>query len=127
MKEYQFPFEKLAIWQESRIMVSKIYKATASFPKEEQFGLTAQIRRAIVSVASNIAEGESRLGQKDQLRFLVIAYSSLMEVLNQLILATDLQMLQEIQLKELRDDIGSLSNKINALYNYRKGKSGGNG
>lgn len=127
MKEYQFPFEKLAIWQEARVMVSTIYKATASFPKEEQFGLTSQIRRAIVSVASNIAEGEARLGQKDQLRFLVIAYASLMEVLNQLILAADLNWLSQEQLTALRIDIGSLSNKINALHKYRKEKAGGSG
>lgn len=69
MKPYVFPFEKLEVWKEARAYVREIYETTASFPSNEQFGLTAQIRRAAVSVSSNIAEDDGRFSTKDQLRF----------------------------------------------------------
>lgn len=117
---YQFPFERLEVWNDARKLVAEIYKASEQFPDAERFGLTSQIRRAAVSVASNIAEGEGRLGDKDKLRYLSISWASLMEVLNQLILANDLNMLPDEQLALFRERIAKLSNKINALYNYRK-------
>ncbi len=117
---YTFPFEKLEIWQLSRSLVGKVYKATEQFPAVEKYGLVSQLNRAVVSVASNIAEGEGRITSKDNLRFLGVAWSSLMEVMNQLILAYDLGYIAEAELQVLREDIRVLSNKINSLYNYRK-------
>ncbi|MBK7874136.1 MAG: four helix bundle protein [Saprospiraceae bacterium] len=114
------------MWQESRIAVSKIYKATASFPREEQFGLTSQVSQDIVSVASNIAEGEARLGQRTS-----YVFSDCLFQFNGSIRPIDhgnrLTNAAPDTIEELKVDIGSLSNKINALYNYRKEKKGGNG
>jgi four helix bundle protein len=119
---YTFPFEKLEVWQLARQLVNKIYLTTGQFPTSERFGLTSQVNRAVVSVASNIAEGEGRPSKKDNIRFLSIAWSSLMEVMNQLILAKDLGYLTEAQLADLREEVRVLSNKINSLYQYRKNK-----
>ena len=114
MKVYSF--EKLDVWQKSRKLVTAIYLLTQKFPPEERFGLTNQLRRAAVSVSSNIAEGNSRISQKDKARFFQISFSSLMEVLNQLILANDLQFMSEKELLEIRPLIDEISNKLNALH-----------
>ena len=89
-KEYQFGFEKLKVWQNSRELIVSVYKITNDFPKEEKYCLADQIRRAVISVASNLAEGSSRISVKDQAHFTNLAYSSLMEVLNQLYISNDL-------------------------------------
>ncbi len=114
---YLFPFEKLEVWQVARRLVKRIYEVTKNFPTEEKFGLTNQLRRAIVSVSSNLAEGSCRNSFKDQARFSEIAYGSLMEVMNQLISANDLLFISNENLEELRETIIELSNKINALHN----------
>ncbi len=118
----QFSFEKLEVWQLSRRMVRKIYEVSNSFPNTEKFGLINQIRRSAISISSNLAEGTSRMSTKDQAHFTQIAYSSLMELANQIILANDLTYIDENQLSELREDINELSNKINALYKYQKNR-----
>jgi four helix bundle protein len=112
----QYSFEKLKVWQESRVLVKKIYQISQGFPTEERFGLTAQIRSAAISIPSNIAEGAGRKYVKEQKQFYSIAYASLMEVLNQLILATDLDFLpKEILDKELRPIVESVSLKLYKL------------
>ena len=117
MREYAF--EKLVVWQEARELTKWIYQITADFPETEKFGLTNQMRRAAVSIASNIAEGSGRKGFKEQQQFYRVAYSSLMELLSQLILAYDLNYLTENKLdSELRPRIESISSK---LYSLRKG------
>ena len=88
--EYQFGFEKLKVWQNSRELIVSVYKITNDFPKEEKYCLADQIRRAVISVASNLAEGSSRISVKDQAHFTNLAYSCLMEVLNQLYISNDL-------------------------------------
>jgi len=113
---FTFGFEKLEIWQLSRMLSIKIYKVTSAFSRDELYGLTSQLRRAAVSVSSNIAEGNSRLSQKDKAHFIEMAYSSLMEVMNQLIISKDLDFLSEEELNTFREDIGELSNKINAFH-----------
>ena len=113
---FMFSFEKLEIWQLSRVLSIKIYKITSEFPKDELYGLTSQLRRAAVSVSSNIAEGNSRLSQKDKAHFIEVAFSSLMEVMNQLIISKDLDFITEEDLNTFRKDIGELSNKINAFH-----------
>ncbi|MBK9939889.1 MAG: four helix bundle protein [Chitinophagaceae bacterium] len=82
--------KKLNAWKESRIWVTWVYKVTADFPADEKFGLISQLRRAAVSVVSNLAEGSARKSAKDQAHFYQMAYSSLIEVLNQLIISNDL-------------------------------------
>ncbi len=113
MKKYYF--EKLDVWQKTRVLTKSIYIISRKFPDEEKFGMTSQIRRAAVSINCNIAEGISRQTGKDQARFTEIAYGSLMEVLNLLILAVDLEYITESDLNEERIKIEEISNKLNAL------------
>lgn len=80
---HMFLFEKLIAWQKAKGLSIAIYSATNSFPNEEKYGLTSQLRRASVSIASNLAEGSGRQTNKDKARFSEISYSSLLELLNQ--------------------------------------------
>ncbi len=84
-------FEDLIVWQKAHQWVLNIYRLTMNFPKQEQFGLTSQLRRAAVSVPANIAEGFKRRGANDKARFYNIAQASLEECRYYLILAHDLQ------------------------------------
>lgn len=88
MKEYSF--EKLECWKHARLLAKWIYEITEKFPSAEKFGLTSQMQRAAVSIAANIAEGTSRKSPKDQAHFSTIAYGSTIELLNHLIIASDL-------------------------------------
>jgi four helix bundle protein len=88
-----YSFEKLECWQQARESAVWAYNATSSFPTEEKFGLTTQMRRAAISIASNIAEGTSRKTANDQSHFSTISYSSTIELLNDLIIANDLKLL----------------------------------
>jgi four helix bundle protein len=112
---YTFSFEKLKVWIDSKELVKAIYLITKEFPSEEKFGLTNQLRRASISVASNLAEGTSRETHKDKARFTTIAYSSLMEVLNQLIIAKELGFIDAVNYQSLRKTIEKIANKLNAL------------
>ena len=84
-------FEDLIFWQKSHALTLRVYKFTTEFPKHETFGLSAQMRRAAVSVAANIAEGFSKRGRSDKARFMNIAQGSLEELRYYFILARDLQ------------------------------------
>ena len=78
-----FRFEKLDVWHKAVAFADSIYKVTREFPIEERFGMTSQMRRAAISISSNIAEGSSRTSRRDFARFVEIAYGSLMEVISQ--------------------------------------------
>ena len=110
-----FAFEKLKVWEEIRILIKRIYSITKIFPKEEQFCLVNQMRRAVISVSSNLAEGSSRTSLKDQAHFYQLSYSSLMEVLSQLIVSNDLDYISEVEYKETRTKIESVSYLLNQL------------
>ena len=112
----KYSFENLEVLQTSRKLVNDIYQVTSTFPQDEKFGLTSQLRRTSISVSSNIAEGSTRWSKKDQSRFYEIAFGSLIEALNQLILATDLEFLQENQLTTLRGKIDHIGRMLNGLY-----------
>jgi len=98
-------FKELEIWRKSRIFCSKIYNATSDFPTDEKFGLTNQLRRASVSIPSNIAEGSSRNSQKDFSRFLEIAIGSAYEIETQLLIASDLGFLKIEKLESLTNNL----------------------
>jgi four helix bundle protein len=115
---YIFSFEKLDVWIESKSLTVLIYTLTQKFPEEEKFGLISQLRRATVSICSNIAEGTSRISDKDKAHFISISFSSTMEVLNQLILSFELNYLSEEDYIICRKKIESISNKLNALRKY---------
>lgn len=112
---YTFSFEKLNVWMESKQLVKLIYTVTKEFPTEEKFGLTSQLRRASVSIASNLAEGTSRNTNNDKAHFTTLSFSSLMEVLNQIIIARELNFIEEKNYHLLRTEIEKISNKLNAL------------
>jgi four helix bundle protein len=97
----------LQVWQEGMSLVKDVYAATASFPKEEVFGLTSQMRRSAVSIPSNIAEGAARGGKKEFLQFLAISRGSLMELETQIILAKDLGCISDCQ---------ALLEKVNKIF-----------
>jgi four helix bundle protein len=88
MKVYSF--EKLECWQQARRLAVWTYQSTKDFPADERFGLISQMRRASISIASNIAEGSARKTSKDQAHFSTVAYSSTIELLNDLIISSDL-------------------------------------
>ncbi|MEZ4778627.1 MAG: four helix bundle protein [Flavobacteriaceae bacterium] len=94
-------YKELNAWKQSRLFCTLIYQITEIFPQSELFGLTAQLRRASISISSNIAEGASRSSNKEFCRFLEIAIGSAYEVETQLIIATDLNFLSEENSKEL--------------------------
>lgn len=119
-----FKFEKIEAWQKARAMNVKIYKATENFPKSEVFGITNQIRRASVSVCSNIAEGSGRIGAKNQASFTSIAYASMMEVVNQLILSNDLSYITLEELEHFRSEYSSLGKLLSKLYKAQLGGPG---
>jgi len=112
-------FRDLLIWQKAMALVTKVYKITKTFPKEELFGLTSQIRRSSISVPSNIAEGYGRESNNELLRFVNIAIASLFEMQTQLEIAYNIEYLNGQDFKNLYDDtreleimIISFSNKI---------------
>ena len=113
MKTYSF--EKLDTWQMARALAVRIYKVTREFPEDEKFGIISQMRRAGISISSNIAEGSARISGQDQARFYEIAYGSLMELLNQLIISVDLVYLPAESLNGFRSAIDDLAYKIGSL------------
>ena len=90
-------FKNLAVWQAARRLTKRVYEITSPFPEEEQFGLKAQMRRASISICSNIAEGRGRGGDPDFRRFLIIAMGSACELECELILSRDLVLIEERQ------------------------------
>ena len=113
MKTYSF--EKLLVWQKSRKLAVTIYKTTRELPKEELFGMTSQMRRCSVSIASNIAEGSGRQTFKEKARFTEIAYASALELLNQLMISLDLEFIKEENYIILRAEIEEITFMLDAL------------
>ena len=96
-----FNFEKLDVWHRAIGFGDLVYSATRSFPNDERFGLTNQMRRAAVSISSNLAEGTSRVSKKDFARFIEIASGSLFEVVSQSVIAKNQGFLPETSYRQL--------------------------
>ena len=111
----KMPYQKLIIWQKSRILVKKIYELTATFPKAEQYGLVAQMRRAAISVPSNVAEGSQKNTNRDFLSFLAIAKGSLAELETQVILSGDLKLATEEKLNPILELIHQIQKMLRAF------------
>ena len=111
----RFRFEKLEVWQEARAINRSIYRLTRKFPRQELFAMTSQIRRASISVSSNIAEGSGRNSDKDFAHFLEQSYGSLMEVASVFYLGLDEGYVTEADLDPLFDDIERLAKRTAAL------------
>ncbi len=110
----------LDVWKKSRIFAKEVYIITKTFPKEELYGLTNQIRRCAISVASNIAEGSGRQTAKDTIQFLYISRGSLYELETQLYIAFDLGYLNMAQLENLLYLVTECKKLLNGFINYYK-------
>ena len=106
-----FRFEKLDVWQKAIELADDVYGGTRGFPDFERFGLANQMRRAAVSISSNIAEGSSRSSDKDFIRFIEIAYGSVMELVSQLHIAQ----LQEFVSKEAARSLYPKADEISRM------------
>ncbi len=116
-----YSFEKLECWKKARELAVYVYQITSNFPPAEKFGLTSQMRRCAVSIASNIAEGSSRKTKKDQAHFSTISYSSTIELLNDFILAMDLNFIDLEVYSEGRQKIELVTYLISVLRRSQQG------
>lgn len=110
------------VWQESVSLATHIYRLTEKFPKSEIYGLTSQMRRAVVSISSNIAEGAARTSSKEFSHFLNIAGGSLSELDTQLEIAHNLLFISSEQKQEIDTKIESISSKLAGLIKYVRKK-----
>ena len=108
-------YKELLVWQKSYQLCLEIYRATKIFPKNEDFGLTSQMRRSVVSIPSNIAEGYGRKTTPDYLKSLYIAYGSTCELETQILLSGDLGYLNKESISKLQRDIGEVERMLKAL------------
>lgn len=110
-----FSFENLQVWHESRSLVKRVYSLLTKFPPEERFAICDQLRRAVVSVPTNIAEGTSRFSDKDKAHFIEISYGSLCETYNLLVIACDLNYITNEELEDQRFQIESIGKMLSKL------------
>ncbi len=110
-------FKELKVWQKGRSFVKEIYLASSKFPPEERYALTSQMKRAVVSIPSNIAEGAWRETAKEFARFLNIANGSAFELETQIYLAFDLEFINEEKLNNFLDKIEEIEKMI---YGFKK-------
>jgi four helix bundle protein len=110
-------YRDLVVWQKSMLLVTDIYKTTRTFPREEIYGLTSQIRRAAVSIPSNIAEGQGRRTPSDFHNFLGHARGSLMEVETQILIAQNLDYCREETAARLLSQAADIGRALNGLMN----------
>ena len=105
-------FKELEIWKRSRLFCSDIYQITSKFPESEKFGLTNQLKRASVSMPSNIAEGSSRQSNKDFSKFLEVTLGSAYEIETQLLIASDLKFISNTELDNLINELDEIIKMI---------------
>ncbi|KKP38147.1 MAG: s23 ribosomal protein [Candidatus Peregrinibacteria bacterium GW2011_GWF2_33_10] len=113
---FKLPYKKLNIWTIGIEIVNEIYEITEKFPKEEIFGLTSQIRRSAVSIPSNIAEGSQRTSNKEFANFILIAKGSLAELQTQLLIAKNLQYLNNDKFEQINGKAGNLNKMLYRFY-----------
>lgn len=109
----------MVIWGKSLKLVKKVYRLTDSFPRDEKFGLSSQLRRAAVSIISNISEGEARISQKEKRRFYEIACASLVEVDAQIEIAIELEFISELEIQELASLVNECFAMLSKLKKHR--------
>ncbi|PYL54199.1 MAG: four helix bundle protein [Verrucomicrobia bacterium] len=110
-----FNFEKLDVWQKAVVLADVIYSQTRNFPADERFGLTNQMRRAAISISSNIAEGSSRMSQADFSRFIEIATGSVFEVTSQAFIAKKQGFLSKEKFRSIYQATEELSRMLSGL------------
>jgi four helix bundle protein len=115
-------FKELKVWQEARTLVKAVYQLSKAFPDDERFGLTNQVRRSAISIPSNIAEGSGRKTQKDFCHFLYVSQGSSIELEIQLILAMDLEYINEETFSEIESALTTVQKMLNGLINSIENK-----
>ena len=110
-----FNYKKLVAYQRAKALVKMVYGLIRKFPKEEQYALCDQLRRAVVSVTSNIAEGTNRSTYPDKVRFLEMSYGSLMEVHSQMDVACDLGYISSEELSQIEELVLSIAKPLSGL------------
>ncbi len=116
-------YQDLEVWKQTKDLVRHIYQVTKAFPKEEQFGLTNQLRRAAISIPSNIAEGCGRNHSKDSIQFFFVSRGSLYEVETQIIIAFDLGYISSEEQTTILNSIKSCKRLLNGFINYFQNRS----
>ena len=119
MKESKYSYKNLEAYKESKTLVKQVYALLKKFPNEEQYALCDQLRRAVISVPSNIAEGSGRYSVKEQLHFIEIAYGSLLEVECQIDIAHDVKYVSDSEFVNVNNQIDKLSTLLSDLRNKR--------
>ena len=117
--KYIRPYKTLDVYIVAKELVIRVYSVMRTFPKEEQYALCEQLRRAVVSIPSNVAEGLGRISEKEQLRFLEIAYGSLMEVETQLDIACDLHYITYDSIHDIMELIDREARLLSGLRSRR--------
>jgi four helix bundle protein len=113
-----FNFEKLDVWHRAVDLAALVYEFTQAFPPDEKFGITSQMRRAAVSVSSNIAEGSSRSSRQDFARFVELAVGSLYELVSQAFIARKQELIDEQVFQKLYADSDELIRMLSGLRNH---------
>ena len=119
MKDAKYSYKNLEAYKESKTLVKQVYALLKKFPKEEQYALCDQLRRAVISVPSNIAEGSGRYSAKEQLHFIEIAYGSLLEVECQLDIAHDIKYISDDEYSSAENQIGKVASLLSGLRSKR--------
>ena len=112
-------YKELDVWVQARELVKRVYELSGTFPKEEQFSLTSQLRRCVISISSNIAEGCGRQTAKETIHFLHIARGSLFEAETQILLAKDLRF-TETDVDGILSEVERVKKLLNGFINYHK-------
>lgn len=111
----EYSYQTLNVYKDAKALVVAIYRLLKQYPVEERYALCDQIRRAAISITSNIAEGMSRYSDKEKVHFIEIAYASMMEVESQLDISVDLEYITKEQFVAIADSINSIGKQLSAL------------
>ena len=126
MIEFDFSYRKLNVYQLSKKLVTDIYKLIGTFPNTETYALGDQLRRAVISIPSNIEEGTAKASPKEQFHFLEIAYGSLMEIMCQLEISYDLGYIDQVQLRQSEEEIVMIYKMLSSMQSTLKSRMQGN-
>lgn len=114
----QNTFRDLDAYKAGKVLIKEVYRLLKKFPKEEQYAMCDQLRRAVISITSNIAEGSGRNSNKEKVRFLEISYGSLMEVLSQMDVACDLGYITNVEFNNIEAMVESVGRPLSGLKTY---------
>ena len=126
MIAFDFSYRKLNVYQLSKNLVTDVYKLVEKFPKAETYALSDQMRRAVISIPSNIAEGTSKASPREQFHFIEVAYGSLMEIMCQTEIAFDQHYIAQDDLSLIEEKIVSIYKMLSSMQSTLKSRIQGN-